>query len=71
MIVQFLKWLLHLLEPTTNQAATVKVDDLNTLLNTLRADETLASAHAYTILARVKAEVNKLGAGVYNNLRNT
>ena len=63
MIVQFLKWLLHLLEPTTNQAATaatVKVDDLNTLLNTLRADETLASAHAYTILARVKAEVLKL-----------
>lgn len=59
MIVQFLKWLLNLLEPATNQA-TVKVDDLNTLLNTLRADETLASAHAYTILARVKAEVLKL-----------
>jgi hypothetical protein len=60
-MIKFLKWLLHLLEPKTE--ATVTLADLNTLLNTLRADETLASAHAFTILARVKAEVNKLGAG--------
>ena len=60
MIVTFLKWLLNLLEPTESQSETVKLADLNTLLNRLRADETLASAHAFTIIARVKAEVNKL-----------
>jgi hypothetical protein len=56
-MIKFLKWLLHLLEPTET---TVSISDLNVMLNTLRADETLASAHAFTILARVKAEVNKL-----------
>jgi hypothetical protein len=53
----------NLTNSTGTQSGVIKVADLNALLNRLRADESLAPVHAYTILARVKSEINQLGAG--------
>lgn len=40
---------------------TVNISDITKVLNALRSDESNAKNHAYTMLSKMKTEINKLG----------
>ena len=39
----------------------INISDITKVLNGLRADESNAKSHAYTMLSKMKSELNKLG----------
>jgi transcriptional/translational regulatory protein YebC/TACO1 len=39
----------------------VNTSDITKVLNALRADESNAKGHAYTMISKMKTEINKLG----------
>jgi septation ring formation regulator EzrA len=39
----------------------VSTSDISKVLNALRADESNAKSHAYTMISKMKTEINKLG----------